>query len=183
VFGRGPEGGGGTELKDRVANAAGGVVYVGFAAVAIRVLAGSGGNSSAEPREATSGVLGWPGGPVIVGIAGAGLMAISLYQLYDAFRGGFATEAKIERMGSDEHNLYLVLGRIGLSARALVFSLMGYFVLRAAIDYNPSQSIGIDGALARLHHRPWGAELVGLVAAGLLVFAAFSVMEARHRRL
>lgn len=182
IFGRGPEGGGSVKPKDRVANLAGGVVYLGFFAVAIGALTGSTA-SSTEPRHAASGVLGWPGGQLIVGIAGAALMAISLYQVYDAVSGRYARESKTQEMGPHERSLFMVIGRVGLTARALVFALIGYFVLRTAIEFNPSDAIGVDGALARLHDQPLGRWLVGLVAAGLLTFAGFSLLEARYRRL
>jgi Domain of Unknown Function (DUF1206) len=183
IFGRGPEGGGGTGLVDRVGNFGGGIVYLGFFAVAVRVLAGSSGSSSSEPSQTASGVLGWPGGPVIVGVAGGALIAISLYQLYDALSGGFAGEAKTGEMKARERDLFLTIGRIGLSARALVFVLIGYFLVRTAIDYNASQATGVDGALARLHHQDLGPFLVALVGAGLLIFATYSLFEARYRRL
>lgn len=183
VFGTGPEGGGGKDLKDRVANISGGVAYVVFFFVAVRVLTGSAGSSTSEPRHTAAGVLGWPGGPVIVGIAGAILLVVSVYQLYEGLTGQFAHDSKVGRMKVEERRVFMTLGRIGLSARAVVFALIGYFVLRAAIDYNPSTAVGVDGALARLHHQPAGPWLEGIVAAGLLVFAAFSIMEARYRRL
>lgn len=183
VFGRGPEGGGGLTLKDRVSNLAGGVVYVVFFGVAIRILSGSAGNSSTGPKRAAAGILGWPGGQLIVGIAGAGLIAISLYQLYDAVRGGFARDSKTDRMSGRERRLFLVLGRIGLTARALVFGLVGYFLLRTAIDFDANNAVGVDGALVRLHHQPLGPWLLGVVAAGLLTFALYSLFEGRYRRL
>lgn len=183
TFGRGPEGGGSPKLLDRIGNLAGGVVYIAFFVVAIRVLTGSAGNSSSEPREAASGVLGWTGGRVIVGICGAGLIAISLYQLYDAVRGGFADEAETGDMGRREHRVFMLLGHVGLTARALVFAVVGYFVLRTAIDFDANSAVGLDGALARLHGQPLGPLILGLVAAGLVIFAAFSLLEARYRRL
>lgn len=44
---------------------------------------------------------------------------------------------------------------------------------------------GVIGALAlaRMHQQPAGPWLLGLVAVGLLVFAAYSMLEARYRRL
>lgn len=183
IFGRGPEGGGGSGVFDRVANLAGGVVYLAFFAVAVRVLAGSAGNSSSEPRRATAGVLGWPGGQVIVGIGGGALVAISIYQLYDAIRGNFAKDSKTHKMGRRERRLFMWLGRIGLTARALVFALVGYFLVRAAVDYSPSSAVGVDGVLARVHNEPLGQLVLGLVAVGLLVFSAYSLFEARYRRL
>jgi hypothetical protein len=86
-------------------------------------------------------------------------------------------------MGSAERRLFMLLGYVGLAARAVVFGLVGYFLLRTAIDFDPAKAVGVDGALARLHHQPLGPEALGLVAAGLLVFSAFSLLEARYRRL
>jgi hypothetical protein len=183
IFGHGPEGGGSDEVIDRVGNVAGGVAYIIFFALAIRILIDGGGGSSGGPKHEAAGVLGWPGGPVLVGIGGAVLIGVSAYQIYDAVTGGFAQEAKTGRMGTDQRRLYLTLGRIGLTARALVFALIGYFLVKTAIDYNSKSAVGVDGALARLHHQTFGPWLVGLVAAGLLAFAIFSMFEARFRRL
>jgi Domain of Unknown Function (DUF1206) len=183
VFGQGPEGGGGPGFKDRIANAGGGIVYLAFFAVAIRILLGGSSNRSNGPSKAAAGVLGWPGGAVIVGVAGGVLIAISLVQIYDACRGGFAEDSKLREMGPRERRAFMVLGRVGLIARALVFGLVGYFVLETAIDYNPRDAVGLDGALGRVHHEPFGPWLLGLVAAGLLVFAAYSLLDARYRRL
>jgi hypothetical protein len=119
----------------------------------------------------------------MIAIAGAVLMAVSLYQTYDAIRGGYARESKTEQMNPPERGAFMVLGRIGLTARALVFALIGYFLERTAIESNASDAIGVDGALARLHQQPLGRWLVGVVAAGLLTFAAFSLVEGRYRRL
>jgi hypothetical protein len=128
-------------------------------------------------------VLGWPAGALIVGAAGAILSAISLYQLYDAVSGGFASEIETEAMGPLQRRLLMISGRIGLAARALVFALVGYFLLSTAIDYDPNRAVGVDGALARLHHEPLGQWLLGLLAAGLMMFAAYSLLEAAYRRL
>jgi Domain of Unknown Function (DUF1206) len=183
VVGYGPEGGGGTDLTDRVGNVAGGVAYLVFFAVGVRVLIGSAGNSSSEPHQTAGGVLAWPGGPGIVGLAGAILAGVSLYQLYDAFTGGFLDDAKTRQMDRSERQVYSAFGRVGLSARALVFALIGYFLIRTAIEYDPGQAVGVDGALARVHHQPMGVFLVALVGVGLLIFAVFSLFEARYRRL
>lgn len=184
IAGEGPEGGGGASAFDRVANIAGGIAYLVFFAVAIRVLAGGGNSgSSSGPKHAAAGVLGWPAGSWIVGAGGIALIAVSLYQIYDGLSGNFASEEKTGQMSREQRHTVVLLGRIGLVARALVFAVCGYFLLRTAIAFKPGSAVGVDGALARLHHQTLGPWIVGLVGVGLLVFAAFSLFEARYRRL
>jgi hypothetical protein len=86
-------------------------------------------------------------------------------------------------MGSGERRVFMALGRTGLTARALVFAVVGYFFVRTAIDFDPNNAVGVDGALGRLHHEPLGPLVLALVAAGLITFALFSLLEARYRRL
>jgi hypothetical protein len=183
ILGRGPEGGGSPKATYRIANFAVGVGYLAFFAVAVRTLTGSAGNATAQTRRASAGVLGWPGGRLIVGIAGAVLIAIGLFQAVDAMRGGFARDIERWQMTARQRRALIMLGRVGLAGRGAVFALVGYFLLRAAIAFSAAKAVGIDGALARLHHQPYGPWLVGLVACGLLAFAAFSLAESRFRRL
>ncbi len=182
-LGTGPDGGGGDGAFDRVSNLAGGVVYIGFCVLAVKVLLGQAGNQGHQQRKAAAGVLGWPAGRELVGAAGIVLVAICLQQAYTALRGKFVQESKTGEMSPEERRAFVVLGRVGLSARSLVFGLSGYFLVRTAIDFKVSRGVGIDGTLAALHSQAYGNILLALVGAGLLVFAAFSALEARRRRL
>jgi hypothetical protein len=182
-FARGPEVNSGGGFIDRVANLGGGAVYISFLVIDIQALLGQVGHSSSQPKEAAAGILGWPGGPVYVGIAGAVLIGISIYQAYDAIRGKFAEDCRTRDMGSRGWHTFMVLGHIGLVARAAVFAAVGYFVCRTAIEFNPSAAVGLDGALYRLRQGQLGPVVLGFVAAGLLVFAVFSFAEAHFREL
>jgi len=177
------DGAGADRPWDRISNLAGGVVYLGFFAVAVRVLLGDGSNGSSDPRHAAAGVLGWPGGSVLVGATGVILMAVSLHQIYCAAHGRFMDDNQTADMAVGGRRWFVSLGRVGLIARAIVFGLIGYFVVRTAIAYKPSDTVGLDGALARIHGQGLGPLLLGLVAAGLIIFAVFSLLEARYRKL
>lgn len=65
----------------------------------------------------------------------------------------------------------------------LVFALIGYFLVRAAIDYDPDKAIGLDGAPAALRDASNDPLLLGVVAAGLIGFAAYSIADARYRKV
>ena len=68
-------------------------------------------------------------------------------------------------------------------ARMVVFGLVGVFLIKAAIDFNPSNAVGLDGALAKLAHHGYGPVLLGVVAAGLVAFALYSLSDALYRRI
>jgi Domain of Unknown Function (DUF1206) len=183
IFSRGPEGAGGADLKARVVHIVGGLTYIGFFLVALRVLTGSASNSSSAPRRAAAGVLAWPAGPLLVALVGVIFIVITFVQIYEALSAEFLENIKADEMNRRQRELFVALGRVGLTARALVFGLVGYFLVRTALDYSPRKAVGVDGALARLHNQPYGSWLVGAVALGLLVFAAYSLFEARYRTL
>ena len=78
---------------------------------------------------------------------------------------------------------FTALGTVGHVARAVVFGLVGVFLVKAAYDYKANEAIGLDGALAKLYNGAYGSWLLGAVAAGLIAFACFSLVEARYRRI
>jgi hypothetical protein len=75
------------------------------------------------------------------------------------------------------------IGCFGHLARMTVFGLVGVFLIKAAIDYSPNQAVGLDGALAKIAHASYGPVLLGIVAAGLIAFAVYSLSDARYRRI
>jgi hypothetical protein len=75
------------------------------------------------------------------------------------------------------------LGVVGLLARGVVFGLIGAFLIKAAAEYDPREAIGLDGALQKLARQTYGEWLLGLTAAGLVAYAIFCLVEARHRRV
>ena len=75
------------------------------------------------------------------------------------------------------------IGVAGLLARLVVFGLIGVFAIRAAIQYDPKEAIGLDGALQKLAHQSYGPWLLGLTAVGLLAYAAYCFADARYRRV
>ena len=70
-----------------------------------------------------------------------------------------------------------------LRKRMAVFGLIGWFLIKAALDFDPDEAVALDGALAKVAHAPYGPLLLGIVAAGLIGFGAFSLVESRYRRV
>lgn len=170
---------------ERLAALGSGIAYGIVFALAIEILLhrGSGNGSSGSATKAAAGVLGWPAGVWLVGIAGAVVIGIALYQAYRGISADFLKDAKTEQMGETTRGWYRRIATAGHLARAVVFALIGLFLIRAAVDYNPRKAVGLDGALAKLAHQPYGSALLGIVAAGLVAFAIYSLADARYRKI
>jgi hypothetical protein len=168
--------------KERLKGLASGLAYTSLFITCLSILLGSSSGGSG-PDKATGGVLGWPGGQVIVIIAGLALIGVGLYQGYDGVKKKFLEKSKTEQMSEKTEQVFTALGMAGHLARMVIFALIGYFLIKAAIDFDPDKAVSVDGALAALAKASYGPLLLGIVAAGMIAFAAYSIADARYRRV
>jgi hypothetical protein len=168
--------------SERIAALASGLAYAALCVTAIAILAGAGGGSG-SPKQATGGVLDWPGGQVIVAVAGAALAGVGAYQVFKGVTASFLDSSKTHEMDEAVEAPFTVLGVIGHVARGLAFALIGYGLIKAAVDYDPKNAVGLDGALRKVEHASYGPVLLGIVAAGFIMFALYSIADARYRKV
>jgi hypothetical protein len=178
----------GTEQNDsglqRIAHVASGLAYAALCVTAVKILTGassSGGSNS--PKQTTGGVLGWTGGTEIVGVVGAVLICVALFQGYKGVSKKFLEDSKVREMSREVKRAFTAIGVVGHLARMVVFGLIGYGLVKAAVEYNPRSAIGLDGALTKLLHNSYGPLLLGVVAAGLIAFALYSIADARYAKI
>lgn len=77
----------------------------------------------------------------------------------------------------------IFLGRLGYAALGVVFSIIGFFLVVAALHRDSHQAQGLDSALRTLLHQPYGSVLLGIVAFGLFAYGIYSFVEACYRRV
>jgi hypothetical protein len=180
ALGHGPEGQ--DKGVERLGALGSGIAYAVMCAVAVQFLVGSGG-SSGGAKKTTSDVFAWPAGRWLVGLAGLVLLGVGVYQFIRGVRRKFLDDSNTQEMSEPMKKWFTAVGTVGHVARAIVFCLVGIFLVKASIDYKANEAIGVDGALAKLYDGSYGSWLLGIVAAGLVAFATFSIAEARYRRI
>ncbi|MEZ5101777.1 MAG: DUF1206 domain-containing protein [Thermoleophilia bacterium] len=172
------------EWGKRAGHLARAAIYAALTYSTVRILVDGRGESSGEgggqEQRATAEVLGWPGGPWLVGIVGACVVG---YAGWNAYRGlARKFEEKWESGRSRTARRWGSLaGVVGHLARAVVFALIGVFLVRAAIQYDPAEAIGLDGVLQELAGAAYGPYLLGLTAAGLVAYGVYCLVDARYR--
>jgi hypothetical protein len=180
VFDREGEGTDAKGLGKRAMYAGKAALY-GYLCYATIDIIGDGRGGGSNEDQQTAGILEWPAGRWLVLGAGAAFGCVAAYQAYRAFTDKFMEDMKTERMSQTSRRALETLGVVGLLARAIVFGLIGWFLMKAALEYDPDEAVGLDGALAKLAEAPYGPLLLGLTAAGLIAYGLFCVAQARYR--
>lgn len=168
----------------RVGSAASGLLYLGLAILAFRTVTGSSSSSSGSSgSDFTATMLTWPGGQALVVIIGLVIMAVAVGLAWRGLKTDFEKHLNVGQMSRTTFTFVRRLGQVGYVARGAVFFLIGVLVVKAGLDHQPGKAGGFDVALKSLAGAPGGALLLVLAALGLICFGAYSVAEARYRRL
>jgi hypothetical protein len=172
------------DIAKRLGYAGSGVVYVGLAFTAIKLILGaarsSGGSST---QDWTARFLLQPFGQWLVGLAGLLTIGVGLYMVYYAFKAKFRSELNWQQMTPKEKKWTTWVGKFGITARGIVFSVMGVFLAKAALNSDASQAKGVGEALAVLSEQPFGRWLLGFVAFGFIAYSVYSIVDAKYHRI
>jgi hypothetical protein len=158
------------------------LVYAGLAFSAAGLILGAAGEGR-SPDDWTALLLSWPLGQVLVVGVGAAVVGVGLHELYQAYKAEFLEYLKLGEMGEKVRKWTKRWGRLGIAARGIVFGVVGTFLIRAALQYDPQEARGLAGALQTLAQQPLGPWLLGAVALGLVAYGLFMLSVARYRRI
>lgn len=162
-----------------------GVVYAGLSFSAARLILGgeAGAGSDEMTRGWTAFALMFPLGQLLVGLAGLSVIGFGLWQCYKAFTAKFRHKWKRHEMNEHGRTLAKRAGQVGLVARAIVFFIIGLFLIQAAWLARAEKAQGLSGALRTLEQQPYGPYVLGAVALGLVAYGLYMFVEARYRRM
>lgn len=162
-----------------------GLIYVGlgYSAVSLILGSGAGQGSDESSKEWTARLMALPFGRWLVGAAGLGFIAYALYQCYKAYTAKFCEKIETGAMAEGSKTLVTRAGQVGLTARGVVFGVIGVFLIQAALWAKPNEARGLSGALRALEQQPYGKWVMGIVALGLVAYGLFMFVMARYRRI
>jgi len=166
----------------RVANVGRALLYAALAVIAVQLVAGANptASSTREQEDWTGHVLRWPGGRALVVIVGLAVVVGGVVVTWRGFDGRFRRDLHLDEMSIPMRRVVSALAKAGIAARGVVAALVGVFVVEAAVRFDPADSSGIDGALARLRNARYGPVLLVIVAAGLAAYGLYTFALARY---
>jgi hypothetical protein len=178
----------GSEPKDRIKYAVLGFIYLSLAIATLGITIanwtgsgdtdGSAGTGDEGSQQAASTLFDWPAGRWLVGIAGVGIIGYAIF----SFSKQVLKREFTERLDATDDSWVVRLGLVGYTAQALVYAVIGYFFIQAAIAFKSSTAKGPSGALIELAETAWGQVLLWVIAIGLFAYGIFCIAEAKYRK-
>ncbi len=182
VFDRDAEGEGPKGLAKRGGSLAKAAWYGILCGLTVSTLVGNGGGDSNE-QQTTAGVFDRPGGRYLVYAAGIAFLAAAAFNGWRGISGKYKKKLKTGEMSDTEEAAATGVGTVGHLARMVVFGLVGFFLVKAAWEFDSKEARGLDGTLLEVSQQSYGGVLLGGVAVGLLAYAAYCLVEARYRKI
>ena len=157
--------------------------FLAWTAWSIIVTVGVEVQNGAVQKTLTALVLSLPLGAILIFIIGLSVIGAGINECYRGLTGKFQEDFRLRELQGGRRKVVTVLGALSFTARAVIFGLIGYFFIAAAIASDANQAVGIDGALLTLGSSYYGKILLFIAAAGLICHGALSLYEARYRRI
>ena len=124
---------------------------------------------------------GW--GKALLLVVGILVVAGGLEAGRRAVRLNFRERFTDEHMSRALAMVTRALGAFGSVARAVVFVLVGVFLVKAAVLSSADQTKGLDAIFRSVVSSPYGSWLLALLACGLFCYGLYCLVEARYRDL
>ena len=167
--------------RDRLVAAGKALVYAGLAGTALAVaLHHPVGGGNQEVVDVTARVMRATGGRLLVGAAGLAFGVGGVVLFVKGLRKSYDREVDLSSAPPGARRIVETLGIVGMTARGAIFALIGYFIVQAAVTFDPEDAKGIDGVLKSLAAEPFGSLLLAVMAGGLAAFGVFSLIEVRY---
>lgn len=167
--------------RHRVQSGSKAVVYLALSVSTVQFLGRGAGGGDAQSR--TAEVMSRPGGRTAVGLVGLVVLGIGGYLAVQGLRRKHADALEDYRVPDGLRRPAVWVGAVGYVGRSVTLGLVGAFLLRAALLFDPKQAKGLDAALQAVAQQPYGRVLLGLTVVGMLAYALWSFFEAVYREL
>jgi fumarate reductase subunit D len=170
-------------IREQITSAAKALAYTALGISAASIALGSQESSSQTQQHATSGVLAWPGGRVLVVAAGLIIIGVGVASVVKGVKQSFTEEINTSSMSPTVRKGVARLGQVGYVAKGAALGVVGGLLSYATLTFDPQKAQGLDGALQTILAQPFGRFLLTAVALGFLAFGLFAILQARYRRM
>jgi hypothetical protein len=137
-------------------------------------------NSRRSSNYRLAEILEKPWGQWVVGVTALIIAGIGVYQIYYGLFEKYRKHVSKLNLQSKAAGVLLRFGKIGYVARGLVWIILGWLLLKAAVHSNSREAGNTGKAFQFLENTNYGSYLLGALGVGLLCYGFFNVVRSRY---
>lgn len=162
-------------LAARARYALSGLAYGSFAFMAARLAITHSSSNSDSKQQAATELLAKPGGQWMMAAAALGLVGVGLYQIWYGWSEKYRKHVPAATLQK--------AGKVGFTARGLVWILLGWLFGRAALHADASEAGDTSKAFQLISTGSGGTWMLAALGLGLVCYGVFNFIRARHDRI
>jgi len=158
-----------------------GYLSIGIAAIRMSLLSenSSGGNRN---QNMAAELLSKPMGQWLLGIVALIMTGVGIYQIYYALSEKYKKHVSQMAYSSGTNATLVNTGKAGYVARGIVWLIIAWMLLKAALQASASQAGDTAQAFGFLQNSSYGTYLLGAIALGVICYGVFCFVRARYER-
>lgn len=161
-----------------------GCLYISMSYAAWQILQGLAAQDSDQSTQVWVGkILELPYGKWLVMFCAIVIFIGGLYQFYSAWSANFDSSFDSEEMSNREITTLRSLGRFGISAWGVVYSMVAYLFYNASVTFDADEAGGLTQALQTLREQPFGTLALGITACGLITYGVYLLVLSYYRKM
>ena len=172
-----------SDIVRRMSYAGSGLVYAGVCFSAVKILMRSPDSEGKTAEDWALVVMQQPFGRWLVAVGGLLFFGIGCYYFHRAIKAEFRKRFKLHKM-SDVAKVWATwAGRIGISARGVVYVVIGFYGVKAALEFDPKVIKTSEDALATFNNNPTDEWILAILGLGFIAYGVHMFFQARYRSI
>ena len=166
----------------RVRYIASGLAYLSLAFSALQLILYNEQDNGDKNQYWAAEVLSKPFGQWLLGLGALVMAGTGIYQVWYGLSEHYKKHVQKQSLQSTITATLSRAGKIGYVARGIVWLLISYLLLKAALDSNPGEAGDTGKAFQFLEGWSAGSFLLGGLGLGLVAYGIFNFVRARYER-
>jgi len=157
-----------------------GLVYLSLAFTASQMIFRSHSEKGDKNQYWVSQILDKSFGQWFIGLGALALAGVGIYQIYYGLSGKYKKHVQQLNLHSRGSSLLLRSGKIGYLSRGIVWLILSYLMLQAALHNNSSEAGDTGKAFSFIESSSYGSYLLAALGIGLISYGVFNFIRARY---
>jgi hypothetical protein len=139
-------------------------------------------DSGDSTQQVAADLLDKPFGQWLVGIFGLIIAGVGIYQAWYGLSEKYRKHVGSLGLHNRNAKAILLAGKTGYVARGIVWLIISWMLLKAAVHASSREAGDTGKAFGFLENSPFGSYMLGALGLGLIGYGLFSFVRARYER-